>query len=71
MGTGNNYLILSVGYNIYNKNRYETIIFTKDRQYENSIGRGELFLVNYIKATYIENKPYVLLSGNYHSESYD
>ena len=64
-----NYLILSGGYNSNNNYGYEIINFTNDRQ--NSIGRTELLRVNYIEATYIENKPYILLSGNYHSESYD
>ena len=66
-----NYAILSGGYNANNVNRYETIIFTKNGQSQNSIGRSELLAVNYIETTYMENKPYVLLSGSYHSESYD
>ena len=36
-----------------------------------TIEESTLTYVNYIEAAYIKNKPYVLLSGNSHSESYD
>ena len=66
-----NYLILSGGFNQNNKSGYKTVIFNKNGYSSNTIGSSKLEQVNYIETTYIENKPYVLLSGSYHSESYD
>ena len=42
-------------------------IFNKDGNIK-IIGKSNLEYVYYIEATYIKNKPYILLSGNYHSE---
>ena len=36
-----------------------------------SIDKSKLIGSSSIEATYIENKPYILLSGKYHSECYD
>ena len=36
-----------------------------------SIDKSKLIGSSFIETTYIENKPYILLSGEYHSECYD
>jgi len=61
-----NYVIFS-GYSAQNK----TSIFNKDGNQIETIKDSNLVNVNYIEATYIENKPYVLLAGNNCVESYD
>ena len=48
-----------------------TKIFDRGGNFQSSINKSELEQVNYIETAYIKNKPYVLLSGNYHVESYD
>lgn len=65
-----NYLILSGGY-AREQNGYKTVIFNKNGFSTNTFGSSKLEKVNYIETTCVENKHFVLLSGNYHSESYD
>ena len=52
------------------KEGYKIKIFNKDGN-ENSNHNCGLEYIYYIEATYINNKPYALLSGNYHAESYN
>ena len=52
------------------KNGYGIKIFNKGENIKSINGSG-LEYIYYIEATYINNKPYVLLSGNYHAESYN
>jgi len=64
------YLIISGG----NKSQQTgccTKIFNRGGSFQRCINNSELEQINYIEAAYIKNKPYVLLSGNYHAESYD
>ena len=52
-------------------NKIKTPIFDKDGNQFNTINDSSLERIYYIEAAYIENKPYILLSGNTHIESYD
>ena len=52
-------------------NKIKTNIFNKDGQPIETIKDSNLEQVNYIETTYIEDNPYVLLSGQNHTESYD
>ena len=53
-----------------NSSGYKTKILNKSGN-EKSIYNCGLDKINYIEATYINNIPYVLLSGKYHAESYN
>ena len=52
-------------------NKIKTPIFNKEGKQINTINDSSLENVNYIETAYIENKPYILLSGSTHIESYD
>ncbi len=61
-----NYFIFS-GYT----NKIKTAIFNKEGNQIETIKDSNLEYVNFIETAYIENNPYVLLSGQNHTESYD
>ena len=66
-----NYYIFGGIYYLSNSTwKMEMRIFNKDKNQKN-INKSNLINVSYIEATYIKNKPYILLGGNNHSESYD
>ena len=50
---------------------YNSKIFNKGGNLIKYIGGSKLEYVDYIEAAYKDDKPYVLLSGSYHAESYD
>ena len=65
------YSILTGGsYSDYKKG-YKIKVFGGGEEFNKLINGSGLDYINYIEATYINNKPYVLLSGNYHAESYN
>ena len=70
MFNNEDYSILSGGYESQQTGCC-TKIFNRGGNLQGGINKSELDQVNYIEAAYIKNKPYVLLSGNYHAESYD
>ena len=61
-----NYFIVSDGYN-----KEKPKIFNKDGSQTQTIENSSIDYAYYIEAAYVKDKPYVLLSGNYHLESYD
>ena len=65
---------------MFNKNNYYIFggsfdkkkkIWNKEGKFLGAIEKSNLEIGTFIETTYINNKPYILLSGDYYSESYD
>ena len=66
-----NYYICRGGQSYTNSTYKGTITIFNKNENRKEISKSNLEQVDYIEATYIKDKTYILLSGNYHSESYD